>query len=110
MSKQSVPAVVEPLVPSPKARRFSDEFKRDSVRLVTDERYSFQAAATAVGVRQKSLRDWHAKFAPVPCDEHASLEELREENQRLRQQLKRAEMEREILKKATAYFAKESLC
>ena len=112
MSKQSVPAVVEPSVPSPKARRFSDEFKRDSVRLVTDERYSFQAAATAVGVSQKSLRDWHAKFAPqpAPCDEHASLEDLREENQRLRQQLKRAEMEREILKKATAYFARESLC
>ena len=37
------------------------------------------------------------------------LEELREENQRLRRELRRAEMEREILKKATAYFAKESL-
>ena len=87
MSKQSVPAIVEPSAPSPQARRFSEEFKRDSVRLVTDEKYSFQAAATAVGVSQKSLRDLHAKFAPqpVPCDEHASLNELREENQRLRQ-------------------------
>jgi transposase len=37
------------------------------------------------------------------------MDELREENKRLRQQLKRAELEREILKKATAYFAKESL-
>ncbi len=112
MSKKSVPAVVELSESSPQARRFSDEFKRESVRLVTEEKYTFQAAATAVGVSQKSLRDWHAKFAPqpVPCDEHASLNELREENQRLRQQLKRAEMEREILKKATAYFAKESLC
>ena len=111
MSKKSVPAVVELSESSPQARRFSDEFKRESVRLVTEEKYTFQAAATAVGVSQKSLRDWHAKFAPqpVPCDEHASLNELREENQRLRQQLKRAEMEREILKKATAYFAKESL-
>ena len=112
MSKKSVPAVVELSESSPQSRRFSDEFKRESVRLVTDEKYTFQAAATAVGVSQKSLRDWHAKFAPqsVPCDEHASLNELREENQRLRQQLKRAEMEREILKTATAYFAKESLC
>jgi len=111
MSKKSVPAVVESSNPSPKARRFTDDFKRDSVRLVTDEKYTFQAAATAVGVSQKSLRDWHAKFAPqaVPCDEHASLAELREEIKRLRQQLKRAELEREILKKATAYFAKESL-
>ena len=112
MSKKSVPAVFELSESSPQSRRFSDEFKRESVRLVTDEKYTFQAAATAVGVSQKSLRDWHAKFAPqsVPCDEHASLNELREENQRLRQQLKRAEMEREILKTATAYFAKESLC
>ena len=111
MSKKSVPAVVESSNPSPQVRRFTDDFKRDSVRLVTDEKYTFQAAATAVGVSQKSLRDWHAKFAPqaVPCDEHASLEELREEIKRLRQQLKRAELEREILKKATAYFAKESL-
>ena len=111
MSKRSVPAVVESSNPSPQSRRFSDDFKRDSVRLVTDEQYTFKAAATAVGVSQKSLRDWHAKFAPrpAPCDEHASLEDLREEIKRLRQQLKRAELEREILKKATAYFAKESL-
>ena len=111
MSKKSITAVVESSVPSPQSRRFTDDFKRDSVRLVTDEKYTFQAAATAVGVSQKSLRDWHAKFAPkaVPCDERASLEELREEIKRLRQQLKRAELEREILKKATAYFAKESL-
>lgn len=46
---------------------------------------------------------------PEPCGENASLDELRTENQRLRRELRRAEMEREILKKATAYFAKESL-
>jgi len=111
MSKKHVSAVVEATTPSPKARRFLEDFKRDSVRLVTDEGYTFKAAAAAVGVSEKSLRDWHAKFAPkpAPCDEHASLEDLREENKRLRQQLKRAELEREILKKATAYFAKESL-
>ena len=44
-----------------------------------------------------------------PCGENATLDELREENKRLRRQLRRAELEREILKKATAYFAKESL-
>ena len=46
---------------------------------------------------------------PEPCGEDASLDQLRAENQRLRRELRRAEMEREILKKATAYFAKESL-
>jgi transposase len=92
-------------------RRFSEEFKRDAVRLVVEEGYTFKAAASAVGVSDQTLRAWHTKFvpAPAPCGEHATLEELRDENQRLRKQLRRAELEREILKKATAYFAKESL-
>jgi len=96
---------------SRRKRRFSDEFKRDAVRLVSEEKYSFKAAAAAVNVSEQSLRAWHAKFvpAPPPCGENATLEELKAENTRLRKQLKRAELEREILKKATAYFAKESL-
>jgi transposase len=94
-----------------KRRRFTEEYKQDAVRLVVSEGYTFAAAAKAVGVGEQSLRKWHARLAPppVPCGEGASLEELREENQRLRRELRRAEMEREILKKATAYFAKESL-
>jgi transposase len=96
---------------SGQSNRFGDDFKRDAVRLVVEEKYTFAAAAKAVGVSSKSLRDWHKKFAPPPdpCDENATLDELREENKRLRSQLRRAELEREILKKATAYFAKESL-
>jgi transposase len=92
-------------------RRFGEEFKRDAVRLVVEEGYTFKAAAAAVGVSDQSLRAWHAKYAPPPepCGENATFEELREENRRLRKQLRRAELEREILKKATAYFAKESL-
>jgi transposase len=90
---------------------FGEDFKRDAVRLVVDEKYTFAAAAKAVGVSVQSLRAWHKKFAPPlgPCGENATLDELREENKRLRRQLRRAELEREILKKATAYFAKESL-
>jgi transposase len=96
---------------SPRRRRFSEEFKRDSVRLVVEEGYSLKAAASAVGVSDQTLRAWHAKFVPppAPCGENATLEQLREENERLRKQLRRTELEREILKKATAYFAKESL-
>ena len=96
---------------SRRKRRFSEEFKRDAVRLIVEEGYTIKSAATAVGVSDQSLRVWHAKFAPFPepCGEQATVEELRQENQRLRKQLKRAELEREILKKATAYFAKESL-
>jgi transposase len=92
-------------------RVFTDEFKQAAVRLVVSEGYTFAAAARAVDVGEQTLRNWHAKLAPQPepCGADASLEELRAENLRLRRELKRAELEREILKKATAYFAKESL-
>ena len=43
MNKKSAAAVVEPLNPSPKARRFTDDFKRDSVRLVTDGEVHFSS-------------------------------------------------------------------
>ena len=94
----------------PSRRRFNETFQRDAVRLVTHEGYSFPAAAAAVGVSGSTLREWHRKHAPAPtpCGPDASVEQLQAENRRLRDQLKRAEMEREILKKATAYFAKES--
>ena len=94
-----------------KWRQFTEEFKQDAVRLIVHEEYSFAAAAKAVGVGEQSLRKWHARLAPkpVPCGEDATQDELREEIKRLRRELRRAELEREILKKATAYFAKESL-
>ena len=91
-------------------RKFSDEFKRDAVNLVVVEGYSMKRAAEAVGVYPSSLRGWYEKFAPTPdaCGDDATLEQVMEENKRLRKQLREAELEREILKKATAYFAKES--
>ena len=91
-------------------RSFTDEFKRDSVNLVAVEGYSFHRAAQAVGVSSNSLRRWHEKFVPEPqaCGEDATVQQLQEENKRLRKKLREAEMEREILKKATAFFAKES--
>lgn len=92
-------------------RSYDDEFKRGAVRLVSEEGYTFKAAAAAVNVSEQSLRVWCVKLAPAApsCGEDATLEQLKAENARLRKQLKRAELEREILKKATAYFAKESL-
>jgi transposase len=80
-------------------RQYDDDFRREAVKLVVVEGYSFQAAADAVGVSSRSLRDWHEKFAPPPetCGQDTTIKQLRQ-----------AELERSILKKATAYFAKES--
>ena len=96
---------------SSSVKRYSEEFKREAVRLVSVEKYSFNAASAATGVSENSLREWHARLVPPPasCGEEASLQELREENKRLRQQLRRAELERENLKKSHGVFAKESL-
>ncbi len=96
--------------PASKRRSYSEDFKRDAVRLIVEEGYSFKAASQAVGVCGATLRSWHAKLAPKakPCGGDATITELQAEVKQLRKTLKRTEMEREILKKATAYFAKES--
>jgi transposase len=93
-----------------KRRRFTEEFKREAVNLVLVEGYSVSAAARAVGVDNKCIREWRNKYAAeIPaCGEDASVEELHSEIKRLRKQLQQADLEREILKKAAAYFAKES--
>jgi transposase len=96
--------------PKRQRRSFSSEFKQDAVNLIVKQGYSFKAASEALGVEVRLLRDWHARLAPEPdpCGDDATVQQLQEENKRLRKQLKNVEMEREILKKATAYFAKES--
>ena len=111
MNESKAPGLTPRSAVSRQSGWFGEDFKRDAVRLVVDEKYTVAAAAKAVGVSVQSLRAWHKKFAPPldPCGENATLDDLRDENKRLRRQLRRAELEREILKKATAYFAKESL-
>ena len=90
-----------------RGRSYDEAFKREAVRLVSEEKYTFRAAAAAVGVNEQSLRAWHAKLVPLPepCGENATAQELRDEVARLRKQLQRAELEREILKKATAAYS-----
>ena len=85
----------------PAHRVFSDEFKRDAVDLVVKQGYSFRAAAEAVNVSSRSLREWHQKLAPQPepCGDDASIQELQAEIKRLRKRLHTTELEREILKK-----------
>lgn len=67
--------------------RHSEAFKRDAVRLVIDEGYTFAAAAQAVGVSDQTLRTWRKKFGPAPhaCGEDATLDELRAQSRRHKQ-------------------------
>ena len=90
-------------------RSFTLEFKTSAARLVREQGYSVPQAAESLGVDPRSIRDWVAKFAPQPpADAPAAGDaELRQEVERLRAENKRLLMEREILKKATAFFARE---
>lgn len=89
-------------------RSFTLEFKTSAARLVREQRYSVPQAAQSLGVDPRSIRDWVAKFAPPPppAAAPAADAELRQELERLRAENKRLLMEREILIKATAFFAR----
>jgi transposase len=87
-------------------RSFTVEFKTSAARLVRDQGYTVAQAAQSLGVDKRSIREWVAKFAPqAPAAGPEA--DLRRELERLRAENKRLLMEREILKKATAFFAKE---
>ncbi len=89
-------------------RKFSPEFKEDSVKLVTEQGYSIVEAARNLGINATMLGRWKREREyldnSVPGNPFALKEELR----RLRKENKQLRMEREILKNAAAFFAKES--
>ncbi len=93
-----------------KRRAFTPEFKTEAVRLTQVGERSIAQVAKDLDLTETALREW-VKRAEVdagkgPPGALATAE--REELLRLRREVKRLEMEREILKKAAAFFAKES--
>jgi transposase len=93
---------------SKRRRTFDREYIESAVKLVTSEGYSLAVAAKTVNVSYPTLRQWGQKHAAQngPAADKLKLKELEEENRQLRRQLRQAELELEILKKATAYLAK----
>jgi len=81
-------------------RKYTDEFREEAVKLVTEQGYSVTEAAKSLGITTKLLYNWKDKLAKqasgeaLSKDERAELVALRKENKRLL-------MEREILKKAS---------
>ena len=89
-----------------KNKTYTKQFKEETVALVVEQGYTVIEAAQAVGVRPNQIYAWKQRL-----EEEASgarlVGEDREELIRLRKQVKKLQMEKEILKKASAYFAKE---
>ena len=92
-----------------KQKKYSQEFKEEATKLVTEQGYSYSQAARDLGVSVVSLRHWVLKLhgdpsnpkVPVIIPEAQKMAGMRKEIFRLKEEV-------EILKKATAFFAKES--
>jgi transposase len=89
-------------------KRFTEEFKLEAVKLIKERQYSVAEVSSRLGVSTHSLYTWTKQYEqPEPAriaaaDQQATIKKLQAE-------LKRVTEERDILKKAAAYFAKESL-
>ncbi len=87
-------------------KQYPKEFKEEAVSLVLEQGYSVAKAAESVGVSSKLLYTWKSKIEAKLSGEGLSDDE-REELKKLRKENKALRMEKEILKKATAFFARE---
>jgi|TARA_B110000495_G_scaffold13926_1_gene10072 transposase len=90
-------------------KRYTPEFKDEAVRQVVDRGYSVAEVADRLGVSAHSLHKWIKAVKPNKTDQpSADLIEAKSEILKLRAQLRRTEEERDILKKAARYFAREA--
>lgn len=91
-------------------RNYTQEFKEEAVKLITNQGYSFAEAGRNLGVNPNVLSRWKKEIEGIDGSglSQASSVSVQSELKRLRKENKRLRMEREILKKAAAFFAKES--
>lgn len=88
-------------------KRYTDEFKVEAVRQVTERGHKVYDVASRLGITTHSLYSWIRKAGKDKAAPQRALEEAAEVR-RLKSELKRVTEERDILKKAAAYFAKTS--
>jgi transposase len=95
-----------------KRKVYTAEFKREAVKLLTEQNMGITDAARQLGVHVTLLRYWKKQLAAEGDQAFPGkgrLKPAEEELQRLREENRQLRMTNEILKKATAFFAKESL-
>jgi transposase len=92
-------------------RKFSREFKIEAVRLVGERGVSVAQASRDIDVRENVVRKWVKEFGADPKQAfpgHGQMKPEQLEIDRLRREVAKLRAERDILKKAAAYFARES--
>lgn len=88
-------------------KRFPEEFKIEAVKQVTERGHRVAEVAARLDVSQHSLYAWIKQYS-LPPEQRAAQDQQADELRRLKAELKRVTEERDILKKAAAYFAKQS--
>ena len=92
-------------------RKFTREFKLEAVKLIKERGVGYAQAAHDLGVHQTQLRKWVKDFASDPAEAfpgHGQQKPEQAEIARLKREVTKLKAERDILKKAAAYFAKEN--
>ena len=94
-----------------KPTRYTTEFRQSAVKLAVESDQPISRIAKELGINENTLHTWISKYhKPVAVGAAtAGAEPMHDELKRLRKENKRLREEREILKKAAAYFARESL-
>ena len=91
-------------------RTFTREFKLEAVRLIKERGVGYTQASQDLGVHQSQLRSWVKAFADDPAQAFPGQGQMKPEQAeiaQLKQEIRKLKAERDILKKASAYFAKE---
>lgn len=88
-------------------KRYTEEFKVEAVKQVTDRGYKTSEVAKRLGVTVKSLHDWVKKYGDANS-QHQTITSQQDEMKALKAELRRVTEERDILKEAAVYFASES--
>ena len=94
-------------------RRYTKEFREEAVKLVTEEKMSLPETARRLSLAPSTIGNWVKAYKAGKLGEvgqsYRPLTEIEMELSRAKKELAEVKMERDILKKAAAYFAKESL-
>lgn len=91
-------------------RSFTPEFKREAVKLAEQSGRSLSAVARELGIQRSVLKHWKENFAAGRYEKERKLPlktAQQQENEQLKRELAKVRMERDVLKKALGFFAKE---
>jgi transposase len=97
----------EEAVPARRRGRYPKEFRRDAAALVIDQKRAVADVARELGVVEQTLGNWVRQERIDRGEREGTTTEVREENVRLRREVKRLTMERDLLKRSVAFWVKE---